>query len=89
MQAITTKFLGPTNVRGSRIKATAQAGSLTLHWNHALNPDGNHTAAAKALAAKYRWHGTWIGGTTAARVNVYVCTDPNFGAGTFTIPKES
>lgn len=27
MQAIETKYLGPTNTRGSRIKASAQAGS--------------------------------------------------------------
>lgn len=29
-QAIVTKFLGPTNYRGSRVKATCQAGSVTI-----------------------------------------------------------
>lgn len=62
-QAITTKYLGPTNVRGSRVKATAAAGSLTLNWDVALNSDQNHIAAAKALAEKFDWGGAeWHGG---------------------------
>ena len=55
MQAITTRYHGPTNVRGSRIKATAAAGSITLGYDHALTLDGNHEAAAKALANKFGW----------------------------------
>ena len=55
MQAIVTKYLGPTEYRGSRVKATAQVGSLTLSWDYALNSDGNHRAAALALANKYNW----------------------------------
>jgi hypothetical protein len=61
-QAITTKYLGPTNSRGSRVKATASAGSVTLSWDHALDSDENHRAAALALAAKFGWDGEWIGG---------------------------
>ena len=39
-QSITTYFLAPTNVRGSRIKARASGGtSVTLHWDHAMNAD--------------------------------------------------
>lgn len=41
-QAITTRFLGPTNFRGSRVKATADAGSVTLSWDYALGIDQNH-----------------------------------------------
>lgn len=36
MQAIRTKYYGPTNFRGSRIKAEAQAGSRWMEWDHAL-----------------------------------------------------
>ena len=48
--AIVTKFLGPTNFRGARIKATIPSGkSVTLHWDHALDSSENHLrAAAKA-----------------------------------------
>ena len=49
-QAIVTKYIGPTTSRGSRVKAAAYAGSITVPWDHALSPEGNHTEAAKALA---------------------------------------
>lgn len=62
MQAIVTKYLGPTNHRGARIKATAQAGSITLSWDHALNADDNHQAAASELARRKGWAGVWVGG---------------------------
>jgi hypothetical protein len=55
MQAISTKFIGPTNHRGSRIKATADAGSVTLSWDYALGTSANHRAAAIALANKFKW----------------------------------
>jgi len=55
MQAIVTKYIGPTNHRGSRVKASAQAGTVTLGWDHALNPDNNHRAAALALMARFGW----------------------------------
>jgi len=55
MQAIVTKYLSPTNFSGSRIKATAQAGSVTLSWDYALDTTGNHRAAAIALADKFKW----------------------------------
>jgi hypothetical protein len=40
-QAIVTKFLGPTDHRGSRIKATAEAGSITVSWDHGLGVEEN------------------------------------------------
>ena len=62
VQAITTKYFGPSNVKGSRVKATASAGSITLHWDHALNAEQNHTAAAKALVDKFKWNGQYVQG---------------------------
>lgn len=56
MQAIVTKYFGPGNVRGSRVKATCQAGSVTVPWDDALNSDGNHTMAARKLAFKLGWN---------------------------------
>lgn len=60
-QAIQTKYLCPTNVRGPRYKATAEWGSVTVSADDALDSEGNHRAAclalrqkiAKANAAKY------------------------------------
>lgn len=64
-QAITTKFLGPTNHRAARIKASAQAGNVTVAWDHALGAAENHCEAAKALALSYGWDGVWAGGANA------------------------
>lgn len=61
-QAITTKYLGPTDRRGSRVKAIAAAGSMTIPWDCALNSDRNHAQAALALAQKFNWTGRYIGG---------------------------
>jgi hypothetical protein len=65
-QAITTRYLGPGNVRGSRVKATAEAGSVTLDWDDALDSYDNHVKAAEALVAKFKWGGVWYGGGTGA-----------------------
>ncbi len=62
-QAIQTRFLGPTNSRGARVRATCEAGSVTVAWDHALHIGENHVAAAKALAAKLEWDGNWQGGS--------------------------
>ncbi len=65
MVAILTKFIGATNSKGSRVKAFTESGlSVTVSWDHALNSQDNHAAAAKALCAKMDWHGTYVGGGT-------------------------
>lgn len=64
MQAITTKFLPATNHQGSRILAKCQAKRITVPWDHALDEQANHEAAARQLATKLGWlsYGQWIGG---------------------------
>ena len=54
-QAIETKYLGPTNTKGARVKASCQVGSVTIPWDHALDPVANHAAAARALIRKWGW----------------------------------
>ena len=72
MQAIETKFLGPTNFRGARIKATAQAGSVTISYPYDER-SGDHTLAAIALALKLGWAGRWVeGGRADGRGSVFV-----------------
>ncbi len=61
-QAITTKYFGPSNVKGSRVKAKAAAGSIYLEWDHRFNPETNHAMAAKALADKMQWNGHYYQG---------------------------
>lgn len=55
LQAITTKYLAPTNTRGGRVKATAAVGSVTIPWDHAIDTVANHHAAAYELARRWDW----------------------------------
>jgi hypothetical protein len=72
MQAIETKYLGPTNHRGARIKATAQAGQITVPYDHALDFGENHIAAARAYAQRKGWLGSWVGAQAPDGRFVYV-----------------
>ena len=76
MQAIVTKFIGPTNFRPARVRATSQAGSITHTWDHSLDVDGNHDLAARTLATRYGWldHGVYLvgGGLPDGTGNAYV-----------------
>lgn len=71
MHAIMTKFIGPSNTKGQRVKAWApsysESGptSITLSWNSNLDPAENYRVAAKALAEKLGWKGTLHSGYTA------------------------
>ena len=56
MIAIQTKYLGPTNHKGSRVKAFTHNGhQVTLTWDSALNSEPNHRQAADALCEKMNW----------------------------------
>lgn len=55
MQAIRTRYYGPTNTRGSRIVARCQAGSHTMAYEPEYDATGNHGNAAQMLAAKLGW----------------------------------
>lgn len=62
MQAIHTRWHGPTNRLGSRVVASCQAGRITLACDGALPLRGQHRAAAVRLAEKLGWAGPWCGG---------------------------
>ena len=70
-QAIETRYLGPTNTKGGRIKATAWGGSVTVPYDHALNTEDAHKAAADALIAKMGWNGTYAQGGNAKGTGYY------------------
>jgi hypothetical protein len=73
IRAITTKFHGPTNTRGSRVSATNGTERVTLHWNHGIDVPSNHTAAAEALARKLEWQGSWHIGALPGSGFCFVC----------------
>lgn len=71
MQAIETKFLGPTNTKGARIKASSQAGSVIVPYEH-RGVESAHDAALRALVTKLGWWGVWARGANGMN-NAYVC----------------
>ena len=52
MHAIHTKYLGPTNTRGSRVTATCWKTKITVAWDYSKNVLGNHEAAVASLVEK-------------------------------------
>ena len=73
-QTIITRYLGPTNHRGSRIKATSWRASVTIPYPHELDTGRAHRAAAEALCAKMA--NTSIGG-----VSYYITAGADLPAG--------
>lgn len=63
MWAIETKYLGPTNHRGSRVKASfgdREYGlSVTLSWDDALHHEDNYRVAAEELRRRMVAAGRW------------------------------
>lgn len=47
MQAITTKFIAPTNTRGSRVQVKSWLGTTYSSWDHAQDSTENHLAAVR------------------------------------------
>lgn len=69
MQTISTKYFGPTDHRGSRIKAQASGAKTTYwhDWDYSRHVELNHRSAALQLLKKLNWEevkGTWIMGGT-------------------------
>jgi len=61
MQAIHTKYHGPTNHQGARITARCDAKRITVPYDHALSSEENHRAAAGALSNVLGWGGDTYG----------------------------
>lgn len=67
MIAIETRYIGPTNTRGSRVVAettdvrpsTGRKDRLSLPWAQNANSSENHAGAAEALARKLELAGNW------------------------------
>lgn len=89
-QAIETRYLGPTNTKGGRIKASCWGGSATISYPHEMNSDEAHRAAAQALIDKMItlanrhggsrsiWsEGTWVqGGNAKGNGYIFTVTEP-------------
>ena len=66
MQAIVTKFLPPTNTRGSRYKASCQAMTVVVSANYELDAEGNHKRACDELCQRMDARNVELYGTKGA-----------------------
>ncbi len=63
MKAIQTRYLGPTNTRGSRIVAWVEGGHrVIIPYPHELSGEEVHKAAALALCQMLGWTHELVGG---------------------------
>jgi hypothetical protein len=64
VKAITTKYIGPSNTKGSRIAASDGDGNrVVVGYDHSMNSERNHARAAAELCRKKRWNGRLHGGS--------------------------
>jgi hypothetical protein len=75
MQAIETRWLGPTDTKGSRIVARCDARRLVVSWDHGQSQEQNHRDAARKLIRELGWFGAWSIGTVPSLPNSYVHTN--------------
>lgn len=62
-QAITTRYVGATNTKGSRIIATTESGIRhIIIYPYELTSEQGHRKAAEELAAKLNWCGKLVAG---------------------------
>lgn len=77
MKAITTKYIGPTNCKGSRIKATDGDNSVTISYPHEINSEQAHMKAAQTFMEKIGWMGEMMGGHTKSGM-VFIFPDNEY-----------
>ena len=69
--SIRTKYLGPTNYRGSRVRVWRgdssyrdDPNSLEIGWDYSSEVSENHSAAVSAYVGRAGWDGQWMCGAT-------------------------
>lgn len=71
-QAIQTKYIPYTDRKPSRVKASCEAGSIVINWDHMLDTDKNHERAIIVLILalgwndRYNWSTGWLGESMVA-----------------------
>lgn len=61
MKAIITKYISPTNTRGSRISAACDAKRKVYNWDYSIGVEENHRQAAHLLITELGWYGERYG----------------------------
>lgn len=79
-KSIFTKYIGPTDHRGSRVKAADRDGnSIIISYDVSVSSDEAHDKAFLALINKMGWHGEYVAGYLGkGRVYVDTTTSSTF-----------
>ncbi len=72
MKAITVKYLGPTNTKGARVKASSFGHSVTLPWDYEYDGNKNRLLAALSLQSKMNWDYKLVRGALTDDTDVFV-----------------
>lgn len=75
-QAIVTKYVASSPTKPPRMRATSEARSIYVSYDHGLDSEENHKRACKELLRVLGWHGTYVGGSTSLGT-VWVLVDMN------------
>jgi hypothetical protein len=62
MQAIRTRYIPASNVKGSRIQARCEAKAIYHEYDDALSSEQNHIEACFTLAKQLKWNNVFVGG---------------------------
>ena len=76
-KAIPVKYLGPTNSRAARVKASAGGtqGNVTLPFRYDLSMEQNVAAAVDELLLRYEWDNPYALGALSDGTYVAVLSD--------------
>lgn len=72
LAAIVTRYVGPGNVRGSRIIAKANGYSVRMDYRDDLSLDQNHEEAVRKLCRRLDWTGSLVCGGLPDSTRVWV-----------------
>jgi hypothetical protein len=73
VKAITVRYKGPTDTKGSRLVASDGDGNrVTVGYPHELSGDAVYRLTADALCKKINWGDEIVGGTTKPGEMVFV-----------------
>lgn len=81
VKAIQTKFIGPSNTKGARVRAWINGSSAAVSWDYGAEVADNHGMAARKLAASLKWDGRLVGGTLPDETMAWVFVDGSVSVG--------
>ena len=73
MQAVQTKYLGPSNSHGSRIIAKCATKRIIVARDYSTNIEDDHRRVARKLILQMGWTGRWIQGCLPDETYAFVC----------------